>query len=109
MARTAIDHAGLGPTCDVGLVGLIAMLIVARLVSIVASLVSIVTSLIVGKDLLAREGDTGGKFATIVGLVERTVESREEEDDNLRTHTEEQPEVGSRQVGELEECAKDHD
>ena len=102
MARTAIDHAGLSPTSDVGLVGLIAMLIVARLVSIV-------TSLIVGKDLLAREGDTGGKFATIVGLVERTVEGREEEDDNLRTHTEEQPEVGSRQVGELEECAKDHD
>lgn len=102
MARTAIDHAGLGPTSDVGLVGLIAMLIVARLVSIV-------TSLIVGKDLLAREGDTGGKFATIVGLVERTVEGREKEDDNLRTHTEEQPEVGSRQVGELEECAKDHD
>lgn len=102
MARTAIDHAGLSPSSDVGLVGLIAMLIVARLVSIV-------TSLIVGKDLLAREGDTGGKFATIVGLVERTVEGREEEDDNLRTHTEEQPEVGSRQVGELEECAKDHD
>ena len=102
MARTAIDHAGLGPTSDVGLVGLIAMLIVARLVSIV-------TSLLVGKDLFAREGDTGGKFATIVGLVERTVEGREEEDDNLRTHTEEQPEVGSRQVGELEECAKDHD
>ena len=40
---------------------------------------------------------------TIRRLVERTVESGEEEHDNLRTHTQEQEEVSSGQVGQFKQ------
>ena len=45
----------------------------------------------------------------ILGLVERTVESREEEHQHLSAHTGKQHEVGTRKVGELEECTENYD
>ena len=41
-------------------------------------------------------------------LVERTVKSRDEEHEHFRTHTQEEEEVSTRQVGELEQRTKDH-
>ena len=42
-------------------------------------------------------------------LVKRTVESRDKEHEYLSAHTQEQEEVGSRQVGQFKQCTKDHD
>ena len=49
-----------------------------------------------------------GQILAVLGLVERTVEAGDEEHEHLGAHTQEQPEVGSRQVGELEERTKNH-
>ena len=49
------------------------------------------------------------QILAILGLVERTVKARNEEHKYLSTHTKEQPEVGSRQVGQLEQGTCNHD
>ena len=49
------------------------------------------------------------QVAAVCRLVERTVETGDEEHQHLGTHTEEQPEVGTRHVGQLEQSTEDHD
>ena len=49
------------------------------------------------------------QILAILGLVERTVKAGNEEHKYLSTHTKEQPEVGSRQVGQLEQGTCNHD
>ena len=48
------------------------------------------------------------QFATVLGLVERAVERREEEHDDLRAHTYEHHQIGTRQVSQLEQCAENY-
>ena len=49
------------------------------------------------------------EVSAFLRLVERTVERRDEEHEHLGAHTSEKHDVGTRQVGELEERTKNYD
>ena len=49
------------------------------------------------------------QFFANLFFVEGTIEGREEEHDNLRTHTNEQHKVAARQVGQFEQGTQNYD
>ena len=46
---------------------------------------------------------------TVGSLVKRTVESRNEEDEDLGAHTDEEHDIGTREMGQLKQRSKDDD